>query len=232
MDFWIHTFEAKRRRTEDKPVKFLQNIEGHVEPGTVCAVIGPQNSGKQQLLALLSGRVSKHICLGQVNVNYSERSAALMRASTSYLSGAGTTLVGQMTVEEAVDYTARLVLPKSVDEINRREKVHSVLKEVGLGSIIERKIGGGGVFGPITDEERVRVNLAQVLMEGKKILFLNEPTSTLDLLGIAKMRVLSLFCFVLFCLANMRPIHKSDSKTYAFVFVVVCIYIYIYIHSC
>ena len=109
-----------------------------------------------------------------------------MRASTSYLSGAGTTHVGQMTVEESVDYTARLVLPKGVDEINRREKVHSVLKEVGLGSIIERKIGGGGSFGPITDEERVRVNLAQVLMEGKKILFLNEPTKTLDLLGLRK----------------------------------------------
>jgi len=34
-----------------------------VDHGTVCAIVGPRNSGKQRLLSLLSGRANKHIVL-------------------------------------------------------------------------------------------------------------------------------------------------------------------------
>ncbi len=89
MDFYVHTYSKKRRRQEETREVFLQSIEGHVEPGTVCAIIGPRNSGKERLLSLLSGRTNKHICLGEVHVNGAPFAAPQMRAMTSYLEGAG-----------------------------------------------------------------------------------------------------------------------------------------------
>jgi len=165
VDFFIYVYKRKRRGQDDLPETFLQSIEGRVEPGTVCAVIGPRNSGKQRLLALLSGRANKHICLGEVRVNGVSYNAPQMRATTSYLIDAGSRLFPQMTVAESVDFVARLVLPGDVDYIARGSKINDVLKEVGLETKANILIEN------ILPEDRVLINLAQVLLEGKKLCF-------------------------------------------------------------
>ncbi|ETO33367.1 ABC transporter, partial [Reticulomyxa filosa] len=183
IDFYIHTYSKKRGRQDEKREVFLENIEGHVEPGTVCAVIGPRDSGKDRLLQLLSGRTNKHVCLGEVHVNGTRLAAPQMRAMTAYLRNAGSSLIGQTTVEESVDFTARLVLPSNVDDASRKTKVERVLEEVQLTNVKHCRIDGGVKNEPISAEDRVRVGLAQVLVENKKMIFLDELTEGLDLLS-------------------------------------------------
>jgi len=178
VDFFIYVYKKKGR--DDQQETFLQQIEGHVEPGTVCAVIGPRNSGKQRLLQLLSGRATKHICLGSVRVNGTSYNAPYMRATTSFLSDAGTTLISHMTIAEAVSFVAYLVLPGDINDEAREKRIGDVLKEVGLDKKADTLIE------TVTAEDRVRIDLAQVLMEGKKIIFLDEPTKSLDLIGAEK----------------------------------------------
>jgi len=132
VDFFIYLYKKKQRALDDQPETFLQQVEGRVEPGTVCAIIGPRNSGKQRLLQLLSGRASRHVCLGDIRVNGVSYNAPQMRATTSYLANAGSTLISQTTIAEAVNFIACLVLPADVDDAARESKVTEVLKEVGL----------------------------------------------------------------------------------------------------
>ncbi|ETO09381.1 hypothetical protein RFI_27996 [Reticulomyxa filosa] len=183
IDFYIHSYSKKRGRQDEKREVFLESIEGHVEAGTVCAIIGPRNSGKERLLQLLSGRTNKHVCLGEVHVNGTRLAAPQMRAMTSYLQHAGSSLVGQMTVEESVDFTARLVLPSTMDERTRKTKVERVLEEVQLTNVKSCHIDGGVKGKPISAEDRVRVGLD--LLAAERVIR--------DIISLAEVKLLTVF---------------------------------------
>ena len=89
------------------------------------------------------------------------------------------TLVGELTVQQMLSYTAALKLPASVTAEERRERVNEVISRLDLGSCRNTIIGSALVRG-ISGGQAKRVNIGLALVTRPKVLLLDEPTSGLD----------------------------------------------------
>jgi energy-coupling factor transporter ATP-binding protein EcfA2 len=88
-------------------------------------------------------------------------------------------LHGELTVAEALYFTARLRLPNDTADAEIARRIDAVLQQLGIGHIRDsvigtptRKVVSGG--------ERKRVNVAMELLSDPSVLFLDEPTSGLS----------------------------------------------------
>lgn len=155
----------------------LDHVSFKALPGDMIALMGPSGAGKTTLLLALNGYLPP--TSGQVRINgedlYSIYDA--LRGSIGYVPQ-DDIVHPELTVFEAVKYSARFRLPPdySDDEINRR--VDETLRDLGLESVRglrigkpEKKVLSGG--------QRKRVNIALELVTDPVILFLDEPTSGL-----------------------------------------------------
>ncbi len=86
---------------------------------------------------------------------------------------------GDLTVGQALTYTARLRLPKDFSRADIRDRVRTVLGELGLEAVENVLIGSAEKKG-ISGGQRKRVNLAMELLTDPSVLFLDEPTSGLS----------------------------------------------------
>jgi ABC transport system ATP-binding/permease protein len=164
----------------DNPAE-LKTLLDHVSfkalPGDFIALMGPSGAGKTTLLMTLNGYLPPSA--GQVRINGEDLYAIYdaLRGSIGYVPQ-DDIVHPELTVFEAVRYSARFRLPPdySDDEINRRVDV--TLAQLGLEQVAhlqigkpERKILSGG--------QRKRVNIAMELVTDPVIMFLDEPTSGL-----------------------------------------------------
>ncbi|HYQ14121.1 MAG TPA: ATP-binding cassette domain-containing protein, partial [Polyangiaceae bacterium] len=164
----------------DNPAE-LKTLLDHVSfkalPGDFIALMGPSGAGKTTLLMTLNGYLPR--TGGQVRINGEDLYAIYdaLRGSIGYVPQ-DDIVHPELTVFEAVRYSARFRLPPdySDDEINRR--VDTTLAQLGLEQVAhlqigkpERKILSGG--------QRKRVNIAMELVTDPVIMFLDEPTSGL-----------------------------------------------------
>jgi ABC transport system ATP-binding/permease protein len=164
----------------DNPAE-LKTLLDHVSfkalPGDFIALMGPSGAGKTTLLMTLNGYLPP--TGGQVRINGEDLYAIYdaLRGSIGYVPQ-DDIVHPELTVFEAVRYSARFRLPPdySDDEINRRVDV--TLQQLGLEQVAhlqigkpERKILSGG--------QRKRVNIAMELVTDPVIMFLDEPTSGL-----------------------------------------------------
>ncbi len=88
-------------------------------------------------------------------------------------------LNGYLTVEETLMYTARLRLPRTFTDKQRKERVHDVMADLGL-SHVHNVIVGTPLKKGISGGERKRVCVGMQLLNRPQLLFLDEPTSGLD----------------------------------------------------
>jgi ABC-type multidrug transport system ATPase subunit/pSer/pThr/pTyr-binding forkhead associated (FHA) protein len=164
----------------DNPAE-LKTLLDHVSfkalPGDFIALMGPSGAGKTTLLLTLNGYLPPSA--GQVRINGEDLYAIYdaLRGSIGYVPQ-DDIVHPELTVFEAVRYSARFRLPPdySDDEITRR--VDTTLAQLGLEQVAhleigkpERKILSGG--------QRKRVNIAMELVTDPVIMFLDEPTSGL-----------------------------------------------------
>lgn len=155
----------------------LDNISFKALPGDMIALMGPSGAGKTTLLLAMNGYMPP--TEGQVRVNGEDLYAIYdnLRGSIGYVPQ-DDLVHPELTVFEAVRYSAKFRLPPdtSEDEITRR--VEQTLTDLGLESVKhleigkpEKKILSGG--------QRKRVNIALELVTDPVLLFLDEPTSGL-----------------------------------------------------
>ena len=132
---------------------------------------------KTTLLTVLNGYL--HPTSGEVRVNGESLYAIYdaLRGSIGYVPQ-DDIVHSELTVFEAIKYSAQFRLPADFgeDEINRR--VEQVIKDLGLEQVKnleigkpERKVLSGG--------QRKRVNIALELVTDPALMFLDEPTSGL-----------------------------------------------------
>ena len=159
-------------------LKILKNLNGAFAPGRLVAFMGPSGSGKSTLLDVLAGRKTSGSLEGKVLFNGRAPTINDYRFSVGYVEQFDT-LVGELTVENMLRYTADLKLPSSVSATEREARVEEVIQMLALetcrktviGSALSRGISGG---------QAKRVNIGLALITRPPILFLDEPTSGLD----------------------------------------------------
>lgn len=164
-------FDAGSRR-------LLSSVSLTMYSGEFVGLMGPSGSGKTTLMNLLNGYL--HTPEGTVLFNGRD-----LHAQYAQISG----LIGyvpqddimhrELTVEQALQYTARLRLPATTTDVEIEHRITHVLKQLQIEGTRHTRIGSPERKG-ISGGQRKRVNLAMELLTDPAILFLDEPTSGLS----------------------------------------------------
>jgi ABC transport system ATP-binding/permease protein len=177
IEAWDLYLEVPDRDDKSQMKVLLDHVSFKALPGDMIALMGPSGAGKTTLLLALNGYLPP--TSGQVRINGEDLYTIYdaLRGSIGYVPQ-DDIVHPELTVFEAVKYSARFRLPPdySEDEIDRR--VDDTLRDLGLEPVRnlqigkpEKKVLSGG--------QRKRVNIALELVTDPVILFLDEPTSGL-----------------------------------------------------
>ncbi|HVW25166.1 MAG TPA: FHA domain-containing protein [Polyangiaceae bacterium] len=177
IEAWDLVMEVPDRDNPGTQKTLLDHVSFKALPGDFIALMGPSGAGKTTLLLTLNGYLPP--TAGQVRVNGEDLYAIYdnLRGSIGYVPQ-DDIVHPELTVWEAVRYSARFRLPPdySEEEIDRR--VATTLSQLGLEGVAhlqigkpEKKVLSGG--------QRKRVNIAMELVTDPVIMFLDEPTSGL-----------------------------------------------------
>ena len=169
--------QVPNRENKAQQKVLLNHVTFKAHPGDLIALMGPSGAGKTTLLTVLNGYLRP--TSGEVRVNGESLYAIYdaLRGSIGYVPQ-DDIVHPELTVFEAIKYSAQFRLPPdySEEEIDRR--VEQVIKDLGLEQVKnleigkpERKVLSGG--------QRKRVNIALELVTDPALMFLDEPTSGL-----------------------------------------------------
>ncbi|MDY0170096.1 MAG: FHA domain-containing protein [Thermoguttaceae bacterium] len=172
------TVQARGVEVEVGNTRLLEDVSLTVLPGELVGVMGPSGAGKTTLLSALNGYTRP--ASGEVLLSGQDlyRNYAQFQGVIGYVPQ-DDILHRDLTVQQALYYTARLRLPADYGDAEIHRLISEVVRAVGLegtehlliGSTEKRGISGG---------QRKRVNLAMELLTRPSVLFLDEPTSGLS----------------------------------------------------
>jgi putative ABC transport system ATP-binding protein len=156
-------------------VRAVDGITFHIDKGDFAALSGPSGSGKTTLLNLIGGLdtpTSGIISIEGKTFDSLTRTqiAAIRRDRIGFVFQAYN-LIPVMTAYENAEFVLTL---QGVPESQRREKVMSVLKEVGLDGLENRRpdeMSGG---------QQQRVAIARAIVTRPAIVLADEPTANVD----------------------------------------------------
>jgi ABC-2 type transport system ATP-binding protein len=159
-DFWGHT-----------RVIAVDNLDLSIHSGEVFGLLGPNGSGKSTTIKMLLGLLfpSRGVAKilghppGEVKINH--RIGFLPEESYLY---------PFLNARETLDFYGRIF---GLSRPERKRRIESLLKMVGLSSNARRPIG------EFSKGMARRIGLAQALINDPDLLILDEPTSGLDPLG-------------------------------------------------
>jgi ABC transport system ATP-binding/permease protein len=155
-------------------LRILDHVSLSILPREFVAIVGGSGAGKSTLLNALVGIRPG---VGNVKLNghdfYKEYEA--FRSQLGYVPQ-NDILHMTLTVEKALDYTARLRLPASISAEERKRRIAAVLETVSMNTETIRKTRVGDLSGG----QRKRVSIAAELLADPKMIYLDEATSGLD----------------------------------------------------
>lgn len=141
--------------------RILRDISGYVKPGQMLAIMGSTGAGKSSLLDVLADRKSTGIVKGNILLN-GRKPDKLFKRLTSYVTQ-DDALPGFYTVRETLQFYADLKLPSSVTKEQKRQRVNSVLEELGLEKVADSRVGTQFQRG-ISGGEKKRLSIGSQLI--------------------------------------------------------------------
>lgn len=132
--------------------------------------MGPSGSGKTTLLDILSGRLAGPSITGERMLAGSPFGDTKMRAMSTYVEQEDH-LIGAITVRETLEFAAKLALPGNTGSVERQKRIEKLIRDFGLVSIKDSKIGTPLQRG-ISGGQKRRVTTASQLITLPKIIFL------------------------------------------------------------
>ncbi|RLB62088.1 MAG: hypothetical protein DRI90_09870 [Deltaproteobacteria bacterium] len=169
--------EVQDRDDRSKTKVLLDNISFKALPGDMIALMGPSGAGKTTLLLALNGYMPPSA--GQVCINGEDLYDIYdtLRGSIGYVPQ-DDLVHPELTVWEAVRYSAKFRLPSDYSEDEVAQRVDQTLRDLGLESVQHLEIGSPEAK-VLSGGQRKRVNIALELVTDPVILYLDEPTSGL-----------------------------------------------------
>jgi ABC-type multidrug transport system ATPase subunit/pSer/pThr/pTyr-binding forkhead associated (FHA) protein len=177
IEAWSLRLEVPDRDNPREQKVLLDDVSFKAIPGDMIALMGPSGAGKTTLLLALNGYLPP--TSGAVRINGEDLYTIYdnLRGSIGYVPQ-DDLVHAELTVWEAVRYSAKFRLPPDYTEAEIDARVEQTIKDLGLDGVKnleigkpEKKILSGG--------QRKRVNIALELVTDPVILFLDEPTSGL-----------------------------------------------------
>ena len=147
----------------------VNNISFNIEKNKTLGLLGPNGCGKTTSIGMMLGLItptSGEILIDGVNFGPKNRIKflSLMNFASPYIE-----LPKKLTVKQNLEVYARLY---GVREI--KERIEEMINDLNLQKIIDKKTG------ELSSGQKNRVSLAKSLINKPKLLFLDEPTASLD----------------------------------------------------
>ncbi len=156
-----------------KDLNILQNISLIFQPREFIVVVGQSGGGKSTLVDALAGyRPATH---GQVFVNNTNvyKNFDAIRNIIGFVPQRDIIHM-ELTVFQALDYTAQLRMPPDTTKDERQKRVMEVLDDLDLAHRKDVQISG------LSGGQQKRVSIGVELLTKPGLFFLDEPTSGLD----------------------------------------------------
>ena len=161
--------EVKNLEKKFKNFTAVNNINFCIEEGQTLGVLGPNGCGKTTTIGMLLGLIkpsSGKILIDEENFENLNREKILSKFNfaSPYVE-----LPKKLTVKENLEIYGRLYGVK-----NLSIRIQEISNDLNLGFFLNKKTG------ELSSGQKNRVSLAKSLINNPKILFLDEPTASLD----------------------------------------------------
>ncbi|XP_031192922.1 ATP-binding cassette sub-family G member 3 isoform X2 [Mastomys coucha] len=151
-------------------IERLSNINGIMKPG-LNAIMSPQDGSRSLLLDVLAARRDPCGLSGDILINGKPRPANF-KCTSGYVPQ-NDVVLGTVSVRDNLEFSAALRLPMTITRDEKRRRINEVLEFLHLDKDQNIK--------PRSKELRKRTSIAMELVTEHPILFLDDPTTGLDL---------------------------------------------------
>ena len=164
------TIEIKNLSKEYNNILAVKNINFTINKGSIVGLLGPNGCGKTTTIGMMLGLIkptSGTVFINGQNIeNENNRTKILEKVNfiSPYVE-----LPKKLTVKENLKVYGKMY---GVNNLN--EKIFNLMKELNLLEFEKRKTG------ELSSGQKNRVSLAKALINDPEILFLDEPTASLD----------------------------------------------------
>jgi ABC-2 type transport system ATP-binding protein len=164
------TIEIKNLNKEYNDILVVKNINFTINKGSIVGLLGPNGCGKTTTIGMMLGLIkptSGTVFINGQNIeNENNRTKILEKVNfiSPYVE-----LPKKLTVEENLK-----VYGKLYGVNNLQDKISDLMKQLNLFEFKKRKTG------ELSSGQKNRVSLAKALINEPEILFLDEPTASLD----------------------------------------------------
>ena len=161
--------EIKNLSKKFKNILAVNDISFSIEKNKTLGLLGPNGCGKTTSIGMMLGLITPSngkILIDNKTFNSSNRieMLSLMNFASPYIE-----LPKKLTVFENLNVYARLY---GVENINQR--IEEIIEDLNLKNFFKKKTG------ELSSGQKNRVSLAKSLINKPKLLFLDEPTASLD----------------------------------------------------
>jgi ABC-2 type transport system ATP-binding protein len=164
------TIEIKNLSKHYNNILAVKNINFKINKGSIVGLLGPNGCGKTTTIGMMLGLIkptSGTVFINGQNIeNENNRTTILEKVNfiSPYVE-----LPKKLTVEENLK-----VYGKLYGVNNLQDKISDLMKQLNLFEFKKRKTG------ELSSGQKNRVSLAKALINEPEILFLDEPTASLD----------------------------------------------------
>ncbi|XP_034364650.1 ATP-binding cassette sub-family G member 3-like isoform X1 [Arvicanthis niloticus] len=152
-------------------IEMLSNINGIMKPG-LNAIMGPQDGSRSLFLDVLAARRDPCGLSGDILINGKPRPANF-KCTSGYVPQ-NDVVLGTVTVRENLEFSAALRLPMTITRDEKRRRIDEVLELLHLDKEEQKSK-------PRSKELKKKTRIAMELVTEHPILFLDDPTTGLDL---------------------------------------------------
>ena len=147
----------------------VNNISFEIEKNNTLGLLGPNGCGKTTSIGMMLGLITPtkgEIFVNNIKLNSKNRIKllSLMNFASPYIE-----LPKKLTVRQNLEVYARLY---GIRE--KVERIEELIEDLNLGNFINKNTG------ELSSGQKNRVSLAKSLINKPKLLFLDEPTASLD----------------------------------------------------
>ena len=161
--------EVKNLSKKFRNLNAVNNISFVIEKNKTLGLLGPNGCGKTTSIGMMLGLITP--TGGQIlidNQNFSSSNRIKMLSAINFASPY-IELPKKLTVIQNLEVYARLYGVKDI-----RERINELTEELDLKNFLNKKTG------ELSSGQKNRVSLAKSLINKPKLLFLDEPTASLD----------------------------------------------------
>ena len=156
-----------------RTVRAVDGVSFHVADGEMVGLLGGNGAGKTTTMRIVATLLTPTSGMARVAGHDVRTDPIGVRRSLGYVS-ATTGVADRLSPREVLDSSGRL---HGIERRLLADRIASLTASLELGSFLDRPCGR------LSSGQRQRVSLARALVHDPPALVLDEPTSTLDVVG-------------------------------------------------